>query len=175
MALIIGTLLALLSLGVALYPFARRRWGWGQTDPAAAAGTDGMESAAATAAATAAADTAPDTASLADIYAALRTLQLEHELGRIPDSLYQEQLNDYRTQAALILRQQAQESAAESAAANAASADAANPANAATANPASADAANPANDDAVLESEIRAARAALRQAAGNAAVPPERD
>ena len=150
MALIIGTLLALLSLGVALYPFARRRWGWGQTNPAAAAGsTDGMESAAATAAA----DTAPDTAALADIYAALRTLQLEHELGRIPADLYQEQLNDYRTQAALILRQQAQESAAESAA-NAAA----------------------ANDDAALESEIRAARAALRQAAGNAAaVPPERD
>ena len=146
MALIIGTLLALLSLGVALYPFARRRWGWGQTDPAAA-GTDGMESAAATAAA----DTAPDTAALADIYAALRTLQLEHELGRIPAELYQEQLNDYRTQAALILRQQAQESAAESAA------------------------ANPANDDAALESEIRAARAALRQAAGNATTPPERD
>ena len=156
MALIIGTLLALLSLGVALYPFARRHWGWGQTDPAAAAGTDGMESAAATAAA----DTVPDTASLADIYAALRTLQLEHELGRIPADLYQEQLNDYRTQAALILRQQAQESAAESAAAN----------------PANAAAANPASDDAALESEIHAARAALRQAAGNAAaVPPERD
>ena len=163
MALIIGTLLALLSLGVALYPFARRRWGWGQTAPAAAAGTDGMVSAAATAA-----DTAPDTAALADIYAALRTLQLEHELGRIPAELYQEQLNDYRTQAALILRQQAQESAAESAAVNAA--------NAAAANPANADAANPANADAALESEIRAARAALRQAAGNAAaVPPERD
>lgn len=155
MALIIGTLLALLSLGVALYPFARRRWGWGQTDPAAAAGTDGMESAAATAAAA----TAPDTAALADIYAALRTLQLEHELGRIPADLYQEQLNDYRTQAALILRQQAQESASAS--------------ESAAANPANADAAN---DDAALESEIRAARAALRQAAGNAAaVPPERD
>lgn len=155
MALIIGTLLALLSLGVALYPFARRRWGWGQTDPAAA-GNSADESAAAVAAA----DTAPDTAALADIYAALRTLQLEHELGRIPDNLYQEQLNDYRTQAALILRQQAQASAAESAAAN----------------PANAAAANPATDDAALESEIRAARAALRQAAGNAAaVPPERD
>ena len=152
MALIIGTLLALLSLGVALYPFARRRWGWGQTDPAAAGSTGGMESESDTAA-------APDTAALADIYAVLRTLQLEHELGRIPAELYQEQLNDYRTQAALILRQQAQESAAESAAAN----------------PANTAAANPANDDAALESEIRAARAALRQAAGNAAIPPERD
>lgn len=159
MALIIGTLLALLSLGVAIYPFARRRWGWGQTAPAAGGSTDGMESAAATAAA----DTAPDTAALADIYAALRTLQLEHELGRIPAELYQEQLNDYRLQAALILRQQAQESATESAAANDANAAAAND-------------ANPASADAALESEIRAARAALRQASGNAAaVPPERD
>lgn len=147
MALIIGTLLALLSLGVAIYPFARRRWAWGNaTDPAAAGSTDGLESAAATAA------TAPDTASLADLYAALRTLQLEHELGRIPEGLYHEQLNDYRLQAALILRQQAQESASESAA------------------------ANPANDDAALESEIQAARAALRQAAGNAAaLPPEKE
>ena len=159
MALIIGTLLALLSLGVAIYPFARRRWGWGQTDPAAA-GSNAAASAAATATA---ADTAPDTATLADIYAALRTLQLEHELGRIPAELYQEQLNDYRTQAALVLRQQAQESATESPAANSANAAADND-------------ANPANADAALESEIRAARAALRQAAGNAAaIPPERD
>ena len=143
MALIIGTLLALLSLGVAIYPFARRRWRWGNaTDPAAAGRPDGMESAAA----------APDTASLADLYAALRTLQLEHELSRIPEGLYQEQLNDYRLQAALILRQQEQESAA--------------------ANPANADAANA---DAALESEIQAARAALRQAAGNAAALPEKE
>ena len=143
MALIIGTILALLSLGVAVYPFARRRLG---LDKAARA-TDGRTDSAETET-----ESGPDTASLADIYAAIRTLQLERELGRIPEGLYQEQLNDYRLQAALALRRQEQESAAAA--------------------PAGRDA------DAALEAEIQAARAGLRRAAdaaGDAACPAERE
>ena len=147
MALIIGTILALLSLGVAVYPFARRRLGMDKAARAAAAGgMAGAETETETAA-------GPDTASLADIYAAIRTLQLERELGRIPEGLYQEQLNDYRLQAALALRRQEQEQ--QSAAA-----------------PAGRDA------DAALEAEIQAARAGLRRAAndaGDAAGPVERE
>ena len=143
MVLIIGTILALLSLGVAVYPFARRRLGLDKANRAAAGGTDGAETET---------ESGPDTASLADIYAAIRTLQLERELGRIPEGLYQEQLNDYRLQAALALRRQEQESAAAA--------------------PAGRDA------DAALESEIQAARAGLRRAAGDAgaaAGPAERE
>jgi len=143
MALIIGTILALLSLGVAVYPFARRRLGLDKADRAADGGTDGAETESAA---------GPDTASLADIYAAIRTLQLERELGRIPEGMYQEQLNDYRIQAALALRRQEQESAAAA--------------------PAGRDA------DAALEAEIQAARAGLRRAAdaaGDAAGPAERE
>ena len=146
MALIIGTILALLSLGVAVYPFARRRLGLAKAARAAAAG--GTESAETETES----ESGPDTASLADIYAAIRTLQLERELGRIPEGLYQEQLNDYRLQAALALRRQEQESAAAA--------------------PAGRDA------DAALESEIQAARAGLRRAAGDAgaaAGPAERE
>lgn len=139
MALIIGTILALLSLGVAVYPFARRRLGLDKAARAAAAGgTDSAETET---------ESVPDTASLADIYAAIRTLQLERELGRIPEGLYQEQLNDYRIQAALALRRQEQEQQAAAA-------------------PTGRDA------DAALESEIQAARAGLRRAADAAAAGP---
>ena len=145
MALIIGTILALLSLGVAVYPFARRRLGMDKAARAAAAGgTDSSETETAA---------GPDTAALADIYAAIRTLQLERELGRIPEGLYQEQLNDYRRQAALALRRQEQEQQAAAA-------------------PTGRDA------DAVLESEIQAARAGLRRAAADAGAavgPAERE
>lgn len=43
-------------------------------------------------------------ASLNDVYDAIRTLQTEHGLGRISDVDYREQLDEYRRQAALILR-----------------------------------------------------------------------
>jgi len=39
---------------------------------------------------------------------AIRTLQLEYQLGKLPDDLYQEQLRAYRLQAASLLRQQAE-------------------------------------------------------------------
>ena len=131
MALVIGTVLALLSVAVAVYPFARRRLGWDKGDNAAAT--------AAAAAVEKSPESAADTASLADLYAAIRTLQLERELGSIPDELYREQLADYRIQAALALRQQEQ----------AAGGLGIEP---------------PAPGDAELEREIRAARAGLHRA-----------
>ena len=50
-------------------------------------------------------DTPPDaSAALSDVYDAIRTLQTEHGLGRVSDGDYREQLDEYRRQAALILR-----------------------------------------------------------------------
>ncbi len=42
-------------------------------------------------------------AALETVYEAIRTLQVEHSLGRVTDADFQEQLNEYRRQAALIL------------------------------------------------------------------------
>lgn len=139
MALVIGTVLALLSVAVAVYPFARRRLGWDKADNPAAAGTNEKSP-----------EPGADTASLADLYAAIRTLQLERELGSIPDDLYREQLADYRIQAALALRQQEQ----------AAGGLGIEPA---------------APGDAELEREIQAARASLRRLDSDAATPGERE
>ena len=47
----------------------------------------------------------PDNAAaLNDVYDAIRTLQTEHSLGRVNDDDYQDQLDQYRRQAARILR-----------------------------------------------------------------------
>ena len=148
MALVIGAVLALLSVAVAVYPFARRRLGW---DKAADTGVDtagdGMPGAKT--------EDGADTASLEDIYAAIRTLQLERELGSIPEGLYREQLKDYRIQAALALRRQEQPAADEPGMEQAAAGSGMEQA---------------AQEDDVLEREIRAARAGLRRAAAAADV-----
>ncbi|MXZ92742.1 MAG: hypothetical protein F4W95_07865 [Chloroflexi bacterium] len=48
----------------------------------------------------------PDAAAaLNDVYDAIRILQTEHDLGRVSDGDYREQLDQYRRQAALILRE----------------------------------------------------------------------
>ena len=48
---------------------------------------------------------APDAAAaLNDVYDAIRTLQTEHDLGRVSDADYREQLDEYRRQAAALLR-----------------------------------------------------------------------
>ena len=44
---------------------------------------------------------------LESVYQAIRTLQLEHQLGRVPDSSYEDQLDAYRIEAAEILRSRA--------------------------------------------------------------------
>lgn len=139
MALVIGTVLALLSVAVAVYPFARRRLGWDKADNATAAAAAGADT-----------ESGSDTASLADIYAAIRTLQLERELGSIPEELYREQLADYRIQAALALRQQEQAAGSPG-----------------------IEPAAPRDDE--LEIEIRAARAGLRRPDSDAAAPGERE
>ena len=77
---------ALLIVAVVAWPLAtRRRAGPPAGDAADAAPT-------------------PDTATLNEVYDAIRTLQTEHSLGRVSDGDYREQLDEYRRQAALILR-----------------------------------------------------------------------
>ena len=49
------------------------------------------------------------TAALEDVYDAIRTLQMEHSLGRVHDEDFREQLNQYRRQAAEIMRDLDQE------------------------------------------------------------------
>ena len=93
MALAIGAIIALLAIMVAAYPFWRRK--------AANEAGNGLQ---------------PDDGSelpaehfdgpdqLDTIYEAIRTLHLEREIGNIPDGLYREQMNLYRREAALLLR-----------------------------------------------------------------------
>ena len=52
-----------------------------------------------------------DAGALDDVYEAIRTLQMEHSLGRISDADFREQLDEYRRQAALILRDMDREAA----------------------------------------------------------------
>ena len=53
----------------------------------------------------------PASPELEPIYDAIHTLQLEYQLGKIPNNLYQEQLRGYRLQAASVLRQQVEDGA----------------------------------------------------------------
>ena len=100
MALTIGAILALLGIAVALYPFLRYRF-FGQSTFDDLAPPD--------VAAADVAEAAPE--ELEAIYQSIRTLQLERELGNIPEGLYREQLNGYRMQAARLLRELEQKSA----------------------------------------------------------------
>ncbi len=93
MALIIGTILALFGLAVAIYPFVCQRFAGREVIPPEE--EDGHREGGAQ---TSGAD------ELASIYQAIRTLQLERQLGSIPEGLYREQLNGYRFQAAVILK-----------------------------------------------------------------------
>ena len=80
---------ALLIVGVVAWPFLARRW--------QASGSASEPEAADDAALT-------GNAALEDVYEALRTLQMEHSLGRVDDGDFREQLDQYRRQAAEILR-----------------------------------------------------------------------
>ncbi|MCY4365383.1 MAG: hypothetical protein OXE17_04060 [Chloroflexi bacterium] len=93
MALIIGLALALLGIAVAVYPFVRHRLL--QLPHEVAVGVvEGTDSETRT-------SPADD---LESVYEAIRTLQLERELGNVPEGLFREQLNSYRIQAATLLR-----------------------------------------------------------------------
>ncbi len=84
MAIIIGAALALLSIGVVLYPFLKPRVAFLQPTPPA--------------------NTDNDLPDLEAIYESIRILQLEHQLGNITEGLFREQLDGYRVQAAMVLR-----------------------------------------------------------------------
>ena len=93
----IGAILAVLAFAVAVYPFRRRRFlvkESGLEDDVQGDVTDNEEYILSV------------SAVLESIYEAIRTLQLERELGSVPEGLYREQLNSYRLQAAMILREQ---------------------------------------------------------------------
>ena len=85
MSLVAGAILAVFSIAIVVYPFLRYRFRW-QTGSAPAEVRA----------------VAPE---LETIYDAIGTLQLEYQLGRIPEHLYREQLQGYRVQAATTLRQ----------------------------------------------------------------------
>ena len=150
MALIIGTILALFSLGVAVYPFLRRRRDGRDRAGSAPVDRDGLP-------ATAAGDATAGPDSIDSVYDAIRTLQLERELGNIPEGLYREQLADYRRQAALALRQQAM--AQVQAPAEAPDTE--------------QDTEPDDEEDAALEEEIRLARAGLESASPEPEPAPE--
>ena len=88
MAIVIGVALAVLSAVVTLYPFFKSRFGR-RVGPTV--GADASTSA----------NTQP-------IYDAIRTLQLEYQLGNVPEEQYREQLLNYRLQAAQALWEQDQ-------------------------------------------------------------------
>ncbi len=92
MAIIIGAVLCLLSIAVLLYPFfkARRAGSVAGTLETAGPENDGES---------------PQ--ELESVYQAIRTLQLEHQLGRVPDASYEDKLDAYRLEAAEILRSRA--------------------------------------------------------------------
>ena len=96
MAVIVCLALAMLSIGVVVYPFWRRRIRPADVQAEAVSP-----------------DLAQSEADLNAVYDAIRTLQLEHQLGNIPLGLYREQLQDYRLQAAAILRRQAEAAPAD--------------------------------------------------------------
>lgn len=79
---------ALLVVGVVAWPFLSGRWRAAGNAPEP---TD--------------AEAPASTAALEDVYDAIRTLQMEHSLGRIDDADFREQLNQYRRQAAEIMRE----------------------------------------------------------------------
>ncbi|MDE2779979.1 MAG: hypothetical protein OXI91_09935 [Chloroflexota bacterium] len=98
MALTIGVVLSLLGIAVAVYPFFQHRL---FPSPPEMAG-EAAEKAATDSQAASGGD-------LDSIYQAIRTLQLERELGNVPEGLFREQLNGYRIEAATLLRAMEQE------------------------------------------------------------------
>ena len=89
MTLVVGALLALFSIAIVAYPFLKSRMRAGGSQESAITSVAPPE--------------------LEPIYDAIRTLQLEYQLGKVPENLYREQLTGYRVQAASVLRQRDQE------------------------------------------------------------------
>ncbi len=81
---------ALLIVGAVAWPFLSGRWRTPGSAPDEQAADEGATTGA---------------AALEDVYEAIRILQMEHSLGRVEDDDFRRQLNQYRTQAAVILRE----------------------------------------------------------------------
>ncbi len=79
---------ALLIVAVVAWPLVTRR-------RSASRAPDGLEST----------PTVDHAAALNAVYDAIRTLQTDHRLGRVNDDDYQTQLDEYRRQAAMLLRE----------------------------------------------------------------------
>ena len=80
---------ALLIVGAVAWPFLAGRWRASGNPPEREDG-DGAA--------------VTGSAALEDVYEAIRTLQMDHNLGRIADADFREQQDQYRRQAAEILR-----------------------------------------------------------------------
>ena len=80
---------ALLIVGAVAWPFLSGRWraAGSASEPADAGG-----------------GALTNTSALEDVYDAIRTLQTEHSLGRVDDGDFRAQLDQYRRQAAEIMR-----------------------------------------------------------------------
>ncbi len=89
MAIFIGIALALLSIGVVIYPFlaSRPRAARVYLRPIPSREPE-------------------NDPTLDSIQDAIRTLELEFQLGNIPEGLYREQWNDYRVQMARVMQRQ---------------------------------------------------------------------
>ena len=95
MMLLVGAVLAVLSIAIVVYPFLKKSRAGVQPDVSHdSVGAPPM---------------GPGVADLELVYEAIRTLQLEYQLGKVPEEEYQEQLRAYRLQAAVALRRAAQE------------------------------------------------------------------
>ena len=86
MAIAVAGILGVLSLAVLVFPFLKYRSRGPAANPVPTSGLSDSE--------------------LDAIYDAIRTLQLEHQLGNVGEAAYREQLEGYRLQAAVLLRQQ---------------------------------------------------------------------
>ena len=84
MFLLVAAALVVLSIGVLIYPFLKERF---QPEDSG----DGQEQ-------------APVIDDVEDVLDAFRTLQLEYQLGNVPEQQYNEELRAYRMQAAAMLR-----------------------------------------------------------------------
>ncbi len=89
MVIAVAGILGVLSIAVLVFPFLKYRSRGAAANLVSPSGSTGPE--------------------LDAIYDAIRTLQLEHQLGNVPEAAYREQLEGYRLQAAVLLRQQSEE------------------------------------------------------------------
>ncbi len=93
MAILIGIVLALLCIGVVMYPFFKTR-SLRRVVSSAPIVTG-------------------EVTDVDSIYEAIQTLQLEYQVGKVPEEVYREQFHAYRLQAAVALRDQEQARSAE--------------------------------------------------------------